>query len=492
MDRVEEKLKRRYSNQEISNDNFDSENLWSSIEADLDKPLTSSKLTFSFKNTLSLIAMLLIGLSAIFLIYSYDSESGTNFNPDIHINQSNLSKTTETQKFNLSNWVKTSNQNATSTSSNSEIIDSELNNKNYFNQTTNSLLSENKRTESVNNAHVFLSTQKSSDNKKDKELFNNKSDKHNLYAPNNVLSALSNNQKNNAPSLISQVQNTHVKNEWSPDNIKRLPTSRIFLEQKNDGTLYTPEYLEQLEPKGDRKVDFEIALIGGFNFHSLNYNSNDLANIISDKKAAETSVLGQNFGIEASVLWNHTYTFSIGAEYSQLWSKFEHTDTTVFQELRPNQLLKVWINTTTGDTIRMKTGNALINGTTHHRIVHFNNFKRFSIPLELGIRQRYNSIEYGMRTGVTLNFTTTQSGRTFNKDLDIFHFDEQDPLAPMKSFGIGVRVNPYIGYRFTDKITMRIHPQWSWMAGNNFDGTNTSIGINQFNLNFGVKYSISQ
>lgn len=149
----------------------------------------------------------------------------------------------------------------------------------------------------------------------------------------------------------------------------------------------------------------------------------------------------------------------------------------------------MWINTTTGDTLHTEEGNATVDITTRRQVAHYNNYKRYSIPLELGFRKNYNKMEYGVRAGSSFNFTIYQDGRTFNKNLDIIDFDKDSSVASFKSFGVGIRINPYIGYKYTNNLSFRLHPQWTWSAGNNFDGTDIKLNIHQFNLNIGVSYS---
>lgn len=74
MGQIEDRLKKRYSNQEITNDGFDDDSLWSSIVEELDKP--TSKIPKKNKNKAIWIKLaLLILLLGLIICNPYKSET---------------------------------------------------------------------------------------------------------------------------------------------------------------------------------------------------------------------------------------------------------------------------------------------------------------------------------------------------------------------------------------------------------------------------------
>lgn len=122
------------------------------------------------------------------------------------------------------------------------------------------------------------------------------------------------------------------------------------------------------------------------------------------------------------------------------------------------------------------------------RVVHFNQYQRLSIPLQIGILKKSNQFIYGISAGAVFNFTTQQSGKSFNANQEISTFEKEDSIAAFKSFGIGLRVNPVLGYQLSKNWAMTLQPQWTWNRSTQFDNTDLKIDFHQLNFNIGLEY----
>lgn len=492
MGRVEDKLKNRYSNQEFTNDGFDSEDLWNNITNELDEPKIQPNAINKKNILLSILSIALLLLIVALALNPSESDTIVVSN-QVNENKNNL----KTENTNTNNPLvnkedtKLNSQVSNTIISNIKSVKKEailknnltnqINSNNYENNSSGHSFEKQYSTNNyTTNTKEKVDIQRKTANSNSKLLFDQSQD----FTDSKLAS--SNNEINN--SKIQKDEYPTTSNEEKSILLNPEILSKKYFYLKNPLTVSSP--INFIENKKSRNIYFEVGILGGLNVNKIQYKSDDLLNLVNSKKASESIVVGQNYGVESSIIIKEQYTFSMGLEYSQLWSQFDYDNTTAFQETRTNQLLKVWVNNSTGDTIRSEYGDAIINGTVRRQITHYNSYKKFSIPFEIGIRKQINKLEYGLRTGASLNFTTAQAGRTFDKNLKIVDFNKEGSVAPFNSFAIGIRLNPYIGYRFSDNTTFRIHPQWSWMSGNNFDGTDIKLNINQFNLNFGVVYSI--
>lgn len=157
---------------------------------------------------------------------------------------------------------------------------------------------------------------------------------------------------------------------------------------------------------------------------------------------------------------------------------------------KEDELLTVWIDATTGDTLRQRYGDTIINAISTRTVLHHNNYQRFSIPIEFGVLKNTEKLIYGMKVGAIFNFTNTQSGRTIDKANQVVDFTNNDTTSLFKAFDIGLRLSPLIGYRLSEHWSVNLQPQWTWYRSTNFQNTDLKIGIHQYNINLGLRYYI--
>lgn len=233
---------------------------------------------------------------------------------------------------------------------------------------------------------------------------------------------------------------------------------------------------------------WEISFWGGINSTDLHYNSDLLPDLALVKSSAESSQMGMGSGLGLSQVYKNTYAISTGIEYHQSWSKFDYMkidSTDVFKE---NQLVKVWVNSMTGDTIHRAYDDVFANRVTTLKVIHHNKYQRLTIPLQFGLQKRTQKFVYGLSVGATFNFTISQSGKTLDSSANIVEFENDSPVSTYRPFGIGLRISPLVGFRISEKMTLNIQPQWNWTARSQFDGSDITLHAQQLNLNLGVGY----
>ena len=230
-----------------------------------------------------------------------------------------------------------------------------------------------------------------------------------------------------------------------------------------------------------QNIDWQLGISSGLNTMKMNYASDSSAAIATLKNQTEKGQLGWQSSAYLTVVRNDKWRFSTGLAYQQYYSKLDYKQEKTIQVLKKNQLLQVWINTSTGDTLQTRRGDTMINALSTREVVHHNAFQQLSIPLTVGIQNHRGNWIYGIHTGVVLNITLAQSGKLIDDKGEFQVFSNGDALAPLRKSSMGAEVSPFVGYSFTPKWSIECHPQWSWQV-------NKSIGtakaqIHQFGLN---------
>jgi len=257
--------------------------------------------------------------------------------------------------------------------------------------------------------------------------------------------------------------------------------------------------IKSWKPKKNESIVWHIGILGGANVIDIKYGSEDvplLPELARLKTVSEKKEYGTTLGIQTGVLLKNRWLINSGIEYHQLWSKLDFEEQKNIQVLKENQLLKVWIDQFTGDTLQKYYNDTLVNAVAYRDLLHHNKYRKFSIPIEIGIQQDYEKFIFGLTAGAVFNFTTLQSGKTINKDQEVIDFEKDDSTAPFKNFDIGFRISPSVGYQLSDRWTISLQPRWDWQRKRAeksdliiFDVNQLSINVNQFNLNVGLKYS---
>ena len=244
-----------------------------------------------------------------------------------------------------------------------------------------------------------------------------------------------------------------------------------------------------LPKRRNKKMAVEISAWGGINSVNFNYQANGSPNLAEIKEQSTSSALGTSSGLSANMLLNDHYLISSGLEYHQLWSKLDYEFTTTKQVVKENQLLKVWVDGVSGDTLNRLYGDTTVNAIDTREVVHYNKFQQFSIPIEIGIQKQTTKFVYGISAGGVFNFTLGQSGKTINSNNEVVEFDKDNPARPFKSFSIGLRLKPFVAYRISEHLSLKIQPHWTWQPSIGFDTSDTKLSIHQVNLNLGIGYS---
>lgn len=533
---LENELNKRFKNQELSNDQFETEDLWNDIAIDLDK---DKKPTAKFLNTkrLSFLFLFAIGISSLLFFYNQsnnlESISGQQINQTDNKNDQNRNSNLETSidKSSISN-------NSTSLSANENSDDKIAN---------GSSLSANE-IELINNTNDLQlndrSTRKASNSKKDANIktslaentqlqnksrmanpeFGNTSKTRSQTKQvqnnrNNFSSATKadqNNDKSDIPVITNRFENNNSPKPSSKNELldKSKPLAKTSQSQEGNSMREKLPFLESLSnstkllalkdyqkpvlkselfsnPKTEKiesKTYFISAMTGVniLDYHFSSISNGDLAEL---KNHAEKLFTGSSYGLYAGKKFRN-YNLSTGIEYHQLWSKFDFKSVKLDSIVLDSVLLKEWRDAETGELINAIYGDATNNVTETRTVRHYNNIQRFSVPLQFGFHKQKGKINYALDLGPVFNFTIAQSGRTINSTEQIVDFDGTAFPSPFKSFDISVMISPSLGIDISESWQLMLNPQWRWSQSKNFTNSDFKIGKNQFNFNVGLKYNL--
>lgn len=310
--------------------------------------------------------------------------------------------------------------------------------------------------------------------------------------PNSMSSTLPNPTPKDIPTNNLKKHKTPIKQEGQPkldtDYTFKIATSDNKVITQPDDTSIASTGVYQLDslseskaqiptikPTNQKNIHWEVNLVGGVNKLFLDFKpNNDLSTL---RNSYEKGTWGTSFGVNASMIWKNQGIISTGLEYHTLWSKLDYS-----QEITKTQdsvLRNVLINP--NGQILSTTYDSLTK-TFRQKATWNNQYTTYRIPLEIGYQKYIKKWTIGAKAGVIFNITATQKGKTFNSEKSIAHFSKESPSAPLKSFQIGFRFSPFVGYQITDKTTLRFDPKWNLYKGQTADiqeiGLGIGIGIN--------------
>ena len=245
-------------------------------------------------------------------------------------------------------------------------------------------------------------------------------------------------------------------------------------------------FKEGTSPQKEKKTAFEVSFSGGINSTNFTYNQSNNAAISDLKTQVESADYGQSFGVDLTLTTKKGWVFSGGLAYNNAWTIFDYTSNRSEQELRNNQLLKIWVNGM--DTLRMGYGDALININTERIVKHHNQFRQFAIPLSIGYRMQNGKFHYGLNVGTSFNFLINQSGRGLDEAGElIVAYDNSSTNAPLNQFNMGLRASALLGYGISDRLMINVMPSWTFQRHSN--GIQ-QLDIQQLGLNVGLRLKL--
>ncbi len=501
MSHIEDEYQKRFENQQLPSDGFDVDGLWDDISDNLDEvPQVPPKGFNGMLHQYLLLFLFVVGgLGILYLTLGKKNTvqpiSDKQFNHEESLTETDKklskqeSKATEQNNQVNAQTIKSENSKSTQLAvkkNNSNEEESKKRTKTKSGKVSSRESSILKNTTRVSGSLLDHSTQEASFISVKNKLENNKP-------------FLNNNTVGNEYPITSRTTNQRAQKNTSTATSKETPIAHVSplfpLEQKTIKLFALAQYdlpssvKQAYKKRKPKPVVWQIGLFGGANFNSFKYKTDNLTDLAELKNTTETGEWGISTGLNASLLLKNRWLLSSGLEYHQLGTKFEYKEVENGEVLKENELLKVWIDEITNDTIKTLYGDTFVNATSTRHVLHYNKYKLISIPVEVGLQEDTGKLIFGTTLGAVFSINTFQKGRTLNKDTEIVDFDKESTTASFNNFSVGLRVSPFVGYRIADNWMISASPQMTWQAATNFDETEIKFNARQFNLNVGIGYS---
>ena len=492
----EKNIKDRFKNAS-SLDGIDPDDLWKSIESSI--PTESPKRKFIFFRKRYLLLLITLFLVGGAIVWNYGenesiSESGKNDSKKITKILTKKEKIVENKNV---NQIKNVTENLTKeekleNSDNSTLaISPNIKNKN---QSTTTII-ENEFLNTTPKNRNSISTEIPNSNSANDDTHENKIQYTTTTTKNNFLNTI----QKNSNSISDKIQNTdfakaeidknNIQNSTSLSQQKALLDEQLFDGQNIDLTkiestnlLLSIEDEDQLDLNElitlsnfkERKIKFSLGIFTGV--HTL---KNKFATKLTSEKERRDFLnqgfqneLGHSFAIEASVHFNQNIFITSGLEYLRSKSEFNFARTWDTIIVNPNSPVGILTDASATRTVR-----------------HHNKMEYFSIPILLGFKKSYKQIEIGVSTGVGLNFTKNQTGKSLNfNDQVTFYPVSDNDLLPVSTFFMSYHLRPYLNYALDEKISFQLRTDFRYQNFGESDFYQLKYSSIFWGLSGGVQY----
>ena len=181
---------------------------------------------------------------------------------------------------------------------------------------------------------------------------------------------------------------------------------------------------------------------------------------------------GYSVAIEASLLYKENILITSGFEYVKSKSEFNFTQFCDTIIVNPNSHV-----------------GALTDASARRTVRHHNKINYFSIPILIGYKKSFGKIDLGMSTGVGLNFTQSQTGKSLNSNNQITIYPiKQNKELPVATFFLSYHLRPYVSYDLSDKISFQFRTDFRFQNYRKSDFYQLKYRSTFFGLSGGVRY----
>lgn len=483
MSNVEKEYQNRFFGKQESNDNFDKESLWNSINSNIHPNkknrkyrilwlsigilFLSSSILYFFSNTNHSIE------ENIFLSdknYTHKSESqyhNTNTDPTLKKNDNNteqLSTTTETTKTNSVD-EKSTKEIQTSLNADAKRIQTTANN----NKSRIKILSDSITTDNRINNRIKIETnnskRKSNINFDKSEFIKIQSE--NIRGSDKSTSSL-------AKMYMSSIPK--IKQEY-------INYERPFLKIDNYTiAMQEPTFVENEVDSVQRKTIIDI--YGGINQSNISFKASD-SSIESLQNESNIPLIGNTFGASISHAMSKNIIGTIGIEHNNLWTQTKINISNRTTTLLEDELVRVILDSESLDTIEYIYQDTTVGADYQREIVHHNNIRTISIPFQLGYRHTINKFDLGINMGLVYSIRYHQNGKGYDHKGNIVEYNSISTSLPYDKMSFAIRLAPRIRYNFNDSYSALISPIYQYSSGTQFMDTSASANHSIWHITLG-------
>ena len=235
--------------------------------------------------------------------------------------------------------------------------------------------------------------------------------------------------------------------------------------------------------KKSKHPPLEISINAGVNTVFTKYRDvENKANLFEDLSNSLSNNTGFSTTVKVSYLLNEKYSVSSGLSYSltnEIFARSSEKNATFLEE---NYLMAYELNPA-GDTINPVYGPKLLNTIEQRDVLHHNQFRLISLPLEFGVRKQLGKLSMGLNVGFSYNFFLSQKGKSIDAQQEVYAFDDSSPSTkPFKKTFFAFQLNPFFDLKMTDKLKFRLSSTLKYQP----QGISGLYEIKQYSIFLGI------
>lgn len=498
MSNLENEYQKRFSNKKLSGDDFDADGLWNDISNDLDNGTFPKNDSFwRFKWIFSFGAVLVIVGMIGFAFWKKNKTTAlAKIEKTVEVESINSQSNYENSSIKPEKDIQSFKKEKKEISTFSKVVDSSQNSVRLLNKNTDVSTLKKEKNQEIK-IDGFQEVRKNSEEIKDikYQVLNSQDNLTSKQFEKNLTSDFNNPISHN--SSTSNFSKNNLKNNpvnptsKKPNRVIDLkPLSERFMNLNLKGfnvPSYTLSNIADTRPKNSQPSKWKIEFVGGANVIHLKSYAKFLNTEFAEAKNKSTKLFpGSSFGVLVNYKLHRNLLINSGIEYHQLQSKFDYQDEKDIDLVKEDQLLKVWISETTGDTLNLLRMDTTVSAKEIRTVVHYNQYNRITIPIEFGIRRNNGQLIYGLSGGPVFNYTISQTGKNLSL-IGVADIGSENKQFAFLEFGL--RLRSVIGLQINEKIAITLQPQWTWSHTPEIRIDSYAKSNNhQFNLNIGLGY----
>lgn len=246
---------------------------------------------------------------------------------------------------------------------------------------------------------------------------------------------------------------------------------------------------DQIRAKSKAPV-VHLKLYGGANIVDMNYKGESTDQVVNLKNQTERIFPSTQFGVKTDVQFSSGFTAHLGLEYQQQRTIFEIEQETPVSVLLEDQLVKVWIDGTSQDTLAKEFGSVLVDGVETRQVIHNNSYKMLGLPIGVGYSKQIGNVVLGLEGGLYVGFTLDQNGKTLDTSEQIVSFDKESIDRPLNDVMLGYRVSPSIEIQGQSNLSIELSPEIGGFSSQQIGDSAVHASPLVLKMNIGVKYQI--
>ena len=308
--------------------------------------------------------------------------------------------------------------------------------------------------------------------------------------------------------LVDSVSTEEVISEVSVDSlITEEVVSGVIVDSVSGESFDAPPL--ELKDSASVSLDKEVNLVGddqilakpegpelylqlysGINIMDANYKGTGLDQLVDLKNQSERVFPSAQVGVKADLKFKNGLTTHLGLEYQRHRSIFELEKEEPISVLLEDQLVKVFIDGATLDTLAEEFGSVLVDGLETRQVVHNNRYETLGIPIGVGYSKQIGNIMFGIEGGVYLGFTLDQNGKTLNASEQIVSFDDQSADRQLNDVMVGYRLAPSLAVQANSNLSLELRPEVSGFSSQKIGDSSVQSSPLVLKMNLAVKYQI--